>query len=82
MPTCKRCNTRAGTACLYSTATKVAAHPVAVERVKTGFLTGSENPHCRNLNGTPILTGTTGTHTIGAGETNVSIKVGANPRPV
>ncbi len=29
---------------------KLAAHPVGVERVKTGFLTGSINPHCRNLN--------------------------------
>ncbi len=28
---------------------KVAAHSVGVERVKTGFLTGSVNPRCRNL---------------------------------
>ena len=28
---------------------KLAAHSVGVERVKTGFLTGSVNPHCRNL---------------------------------
>ncbi len=42
-------------ACFCRWLNKLAAHSVGVERVKTGFLTGSVNPHCRNLNLAALL---------------------------